>query len=184
MNIELKNVAFSYGDNTILENFSLEIKEGQCVCLVGRSGCGKTTVSRIVLGLENPQSGTVTAPPKSSCVFQEDRLLPHLNLYKNIVLALNQDAIPLAETLISTFGLAEYKNSKISELSGGMKRRAAIIRAVAFSGDALVLDEPFNGLDQKNKEIAELQDKVHRLEELVFEMYDSWIKHNCCGRHD
>lgn len=154
MNIELKNINFAYNENKILENFSLAINEGECVCLVGRSGCGKTTVARLVLGLEDAFEGTVSAPEKISCVFQEDRLLPHLNLYKNVLLALPKDAAPSAEALIEELGLADYKKSKISELSGGMKRRVAIIRAIAFDGDALVLDEPFNGLDQKNKELA------------------------------
>lgn len=154
MNIELKNINFAYNEHKVLDDFNLHINEGQCVCLVGRSGCGKTTVSRIVLGLESTQDGYVSAPEKISCVFQEDRLLPHLNLYKNIVLALPKENIPAAETLIDEMGLTDYKKSKISELSGGMKRRVAIIRAVAFGGDALILDEPFNGLDHKNKEIA------------------------------
>ena len=154
MNIELKNIKFSYNDNKILDNFNLTVNEGECVCLVGRSGCGKTTVSRLILGLESVQEGDVLAPEKISCVFQEDRLLPHLNLYKNIVLALSDSQIRTADLLLQRFGLADYKKSKISELSGGMKRRVAIIRAIAFNGDALILDEPFNGLDQKNKEIA------------------------------
>lgn len=154
MNIELKNVNFSYNENKILDNFNLTVNEGECVCLVGRSGCGKTTVARLILGLESAQEGDVSAPEKISCVFQEDRLLPHLNLYKNVLLALQKDAAPSAEALIEELGLADYKKSKISELSGGMKRRVAIIRAIAFDSDALVLDEPFNGLDQKNKELA------------------------------
>ena len=78
MNIELKNINFAYNENKILENFNLAIGEGECVCLVGRSGCGKTTVSRLVLGLEDAFEGTVLAPEKISCVFQEDRLLPIL----------------------------------------------------------------------------------------------------------
>lgn len=154
MNIELKNVNFSYNENKILDNFNLTVNEGECVCLVGRSGCGKTTVARLVLGLESAQEGDVSAPEKISCVFQEDRLLPHLNLYKNVILALSDTQIPTADLLLQRFGLADYKKSKISELSGGMKRRVAIIRAIAFDSDALVLDEPFNGLDQKNKELA------------------------------
>lgn len=154
MNIELKNIVFSYGDNKVLDNFNLKIDEGQCVCLSGRSGCGKTTVSRIILGLEKPQSGTVTVPENISCVFQEDRLLHHLNLKKNVYFPISKVQYPKADALIAELGLSGFEKSRISELSGGMKRRSAIARAVAFGGDALLLDEPFNGIDDANKKIA------------------------------
>ena len=155
--LKMENVSFSYQDRLILNNFSLEVKDGECVCLKGDSGCGKTTVSRLFLGLENTQTGKITAPQKISCVFQEDRLLNHLTLQKNIFLVIPKENQKLALSLAEEFGLKDSLKLKPTELSGGMKRRVAIIRAIAFGGDALILDEAFNGIDSQNKiKIAEI----------------------------
>jgi ABC-type nitrate/sulfonate/bicarbonate transport system ATPase subunit len=149
--LKLENVSFSYQDKKVLDNFSLEIKDGECICLKGDSGCGKTTVARLLLGLEKAQEGIVTAPKKISCVFQEDRLLDHLTVLKNIFLVIPKKREKLVLELATELGLQDSLKLKISELSGGMKRRVAIIKAIAFSGDALILDEAFNGLDLENK---------------------------------
>ena len=84
--IELKNVSFSYGERPILDDFSLTVKDGQCVCLKGPSGCGKTTVLRLALGFIKPQTGTVSGAEKPSVVFQEDRLLNGFSLKTNVLL--------------------------------------------------------------------------------------------------
>lgn len=149
--LQLKNVSFSYQDRLVLENFSLEVKNGECVCLRGDSGCGKTTVARLLLGLEKATEGTVLAPQKISCVFQEDRLLNHLTLQKNLFLVLPKEKQEFALHLSEKLGLKDSLHLKVNELSGGMKRRAAIIKAIAYGGDALILDEAFNGLDTQNK---------------------------------
>ena len=149
--LKLENVSFSYQDKKVLDNFSLEIKDGECICLKGDSGCGKTTVARLLLGLEKAQEGIVTAPKKISCVFQEDRLLDHLTVLKNIFLVIPKKREKLVLELATELGLQDSLKLKISELSGGMKSRVAIIKAIAFSGDALILDEAFNGLDLENK---------------------------------
>ena len=150
--IELKNVSFSYGDRPILDNFSLTVKDGQCVCLKGPSGCGKTTVLRLVLGLLTPDSGTVSGAEKPSVVFQEDRLLNGFSLKTNILLPpLTESQRIKAIGLLKEAGLSDSLGKKARALSGGMKRRAAIVRAVAFQGDILILDEPFNGIDPENK---------------------------------
>lgn len=149
--LKLENVSFSYQDKKVLDNFSLEIKEDECICLKGDSGCGKTTVARLLLGLEKAQEGIITAPKKISCVFQEDRLLDHLTVLKNIFLVIPKKREKLVLELATELGLQDSLKLKISELSGGMKRRVAIIKAIAFSGDALILDEAFNGLDLENK---------------------------------
>ena len=148
--IELKNVNFSYSDTAVLKDFSLSVKTGECVCLKGESGCGKTTVLRLILGLEAAQSGTVTVDGTVSAVFQEDRLIESLSLDKNLELITNDTL--LTSDLIKKAELETVANKKIADFSGGMKRRAAIIRAIAFGGDALILDEPFNGLDLENKQ--------------------------------
>lgn len=150
--VELKNISFSYGELKILDDFNLSVKSGECICLWGKSGCGKTTVLKLILGLLKVQTGSVSAPDKISCVFQEDRLIENMTLEKNIKLVLPKEQYEKADKLITEFGLQEFKKTKAQELSGGMKRRVAIIRALAFGGDLLILDEAFNGIDSKNRE--------------------------------
>lgn len=150
--VELKNVSFSYGELKVLKDFNLSVKAGECICLWGKSGSGKTTVLKLILGLIKAQNGTVLAPDKISCVFQEDRLIENISLEKNVKLVLPKEKHEKADELIDEFGLAEFKKTKVQELSGGMKRRVAIIRALAFGGDLLILDEAFNGIDSKNRE--------------------------------
>lgn len=151
--IELKNVDFAYGDRQILTDFSLTVADGECVCLRSPSGGGKTTVFRLIAGLEQPQGGTVSAPEKLSVVFQEDRLISRLSLKKNVLLPLSKDRYLYALDLLSKVGLGDFSVTSVTKLSGGMKRRAAIVRALGFGGDALLLDEPFNGIDSENKRI-------------------------------
>ncbi len=152
--IELKNVSFSYGELEILIDFNLTVNGGECVQLYGVSGSGKTTVSRLILGLEKTQSGNIVVPQKISIVFQEDRLLENLDIIKNIRLVLSKEQYEFADSLLKEFGLYDVRKKRVSTLSGGMKRRVALVRAIAYGGDALILDEPFNGLDTENKIIA------------------------------
>ncbi len=152
--IELKNVSFSYGELQILNNFNLTVNNGECIQLYGVSGSGKTTVARIITGLETADSGQIVVPQKISVVFQEDRLLENVDVQKNIRLILSKEQYAFADTLLKEFGLYDVRKKRVSTLSGGMKRRVALVRAVAYGGDALILDEPFNGLDSDNKKIA------------------------------
>ena len=152
--INVKNLNFSYGDNEVLTNFNLTVNDGECVQLFGISGSGKTTVLRLILGLEKPHSGNVTAPENISVVFQEDRLLENVDVQSNIRLVLPKEQYSFADNLLKEFDLYNIRKKRVSELSGGMKRRVALIRAIAFAGDVLILDEPFNGLDYNNKIIA------------------------------
>lgn len=152
--IELKDVTFAYGNRQILNNFNLSVKNGECVQLLGESGCGKTTVARIILGLEKNYTGIVTVPEKISAVFQEDRLIENVDVKKNLQLVLNSKQYSFAEELLKKFEMHDTLKKRVNLLSGGMKRRIALIRAIAFGGDALVLDEAFNGIDLKNKQIA------------------------------
>lgn len=151
--IEIKSLNFSYNDKPILNNFNLTVNDGECVCISGESGCGKTTVLRLIAGLEKSASRAINTPEKISYVFQEDRLISNLTVLENIMLCVPKNQKAFAEALLSEAGLAEVKNSKPNKLSGGMKRRVAIVRAVAFGGDALLLDEAFNGIDFDTKKI-------------------------------
>lgn len=157
---ELRNVGFSYGGRPILTNFNLRVPDGSCVCLSGPSGCGKTTVLKLVLGLLTPEAGEIISPKRPSVVFQEDRLLNGFSLKKNILLPLSKEHHNYALELLQEAGLGDELSKKVGNLSGGMKRRAAIVRAVAFGGDMLILDEPFNGIDPDNK--AKMADMIKR----------------------
>lgn len=150
--LEIKNLCFTYGEKKIISDYNLSVKDGECICISGSSGSGKTTLLRLIAGLEAPNSGSVTSTGKISYVFQEDRLVPHMSILKNIMLCLPNDKKSFAFSLLKEAGLEAVKDKKPHELSGGMKRRAAIVRAVAFGGDILLLDEPFNGLDYAAKE--------------------------------
>lgn len=150
--IELKHIDFSYGEKKILSDFNLTVNDGDCVCLSGPSGCGKTTVLRLIAGLEKPDSGTIKYADKISYVFQEDRLVPNLSVLNNILLC-SGNKKDFALSVLEQAGLKNIADKKPQKLSGGMKRRVAIVRAVVFGGDALLLDEPFNGLDEEAKKI-------------------------------
>ena len=151
MSINLQNVTFSYKDTPVLEDFSLEVKGGEVIALEGESGSGKTSIARLILGLERADAGVVAAPQKIAAVFQEDRLFPTLTVRKNISVAAKEN--DKTEYLLKMANLESVADKKVWQLSGGMKRRIAILRALNFGADALILDEPFNGLDPQNKKL-------------------------------
>jgi NitT/TauT family transport system ATP-binding protein len=152
--IIIKNLTKSYNGKIVLNNLNLTIKSGKTTCIMAPSGMGKTTLLRIILGLESPDSGTIKGMEnlKISTVFQEDRLCEYLTPINNIKLVnpiLTDKQILEA---INSFGLLGCEHQKTSELSGGMKRRTAILRAILADYDLLVLDEPFKGIDINTKE--------------------------------
>lgn len=147
----LKNVTKEYDGKRVLDGISLEIPERGIFGIFGASGQGKTTLIRIICGLEQPDGGEIigTQGLKFSVVFQEDRLFPTLTALENV--ALVSDKATAAE-MLERVGLSESADKYPSELSGGMSRRTAIARALAYSGDAMILDEPFKGLEAELKE--------------------------------
>lgn len=149
--ISFKNVCYSYGTKNIIKDFSLDVATGSVLCLTGKSGSGKTTLLKLAAGILKAESGTVIAPQKISYVFQEDRLLPHISVMQNLLFVAGKEKAGICNDLLEKSGLAQFSNVMPEKLSGGEKRRVAILRAVAYSGDALLLDEPFNGLDLENK---------------------------------
>lgn len=152
--IKINNISFSYGNKKIFENFTLKINNRDRLWLSGKSGCGKTTLTRLILGLENPQSGTIETEKKlkPSVVFQEDRLLPFKTALQNIMLV--TDNSYLAKENLKILGLEKNADIPVSKLSGGMQRRVAIARALSCDFDFLILDEAFTGLDKENITIA------------------------------
>ncbi len=155
--IEMKHITKKYGDFTVFSDFSLEIPEGEILCLMGKSGRGKTTLLRMLMGLEQPDAGSISGleGKKISVVFQEDRLLPGFtvrqNLYSVCESALQQEHMM---RILTALGLDEWIDREVAVLSGGMQRRVAIRRALRVSYDFLILDEAFRGLEYKTKEIA------------------------------
>lgn len=151
--IVLQHITKSFGGHAVLQNFSAEIPLCGVTVVRGASGAGKTTLFRLLLGLEKPDTGVIYGMErrKPAVVFQEDRLLPWASALENA--SLGSDAVR-AEAALKKLGLSESMYLLPKELSGGMQRRVAIARALAYGGDILFLDEPFTGLDEENKRIA------------------------------
>jgi NitT/TauT family transport system ATP-binding protein len=147
----LDRVDFAYDPaRPVLSGFSLELPEAGAVCLAGPSGCGKTTLLRLLAGLETPQSGTVVGlgGRRVAMVFQEDRLLPWETAWQNAVTTPDAGARERAADWLRRLGLADSLHVRPADLSGGMRRRVALARALAAEPEILLLDEPFTGLDE------------------------------------
>ncbi len=150
--IRFDSVTFGYGRRgAVLHNFSLDIQDESRICLSGPSGCGKTTVLRLALGLESPRKGKVMIPEgtRFSAVFQEDRLLPWRSVLDNVTLFADGET---ARKMLQRLGLEGHENEPPAELSGGMRRRVALARALCHPFDVLILDEAFTGIDDDTKE--------------------------------
>lgn len=150
--IGLDRVSFSYEGKEVLRELSYEIPAGARVLLTGPSGCGKTTVLRLLLGLLEPQAGRVIREESCRALFQEDRLLPWRSVLQNLTVCGVPEA--RARALLEELGLSGLSERRPSELSGGQRRRAALARALGCDCGALLLDEPFTGLDPESADRA------------------------------
>ena len=167
----IENVSKSFqsasGKVLALDSVSLSVAEGEFVCLVGASGCGKSTLLNIIAGLEKPDSGTVladgkpvTEPGRERLVmFQEPALFPWLDVLGNVLFGLklkpnlsNKDRCDVARYYLELVGLSRFEHANIHELSGGMKQRVSLARALAPNPRVLLMDEPFAALDALTRE--------------------------------
>lgn len=150
--MELRNITVRYGEKLVLDHFSLQIPPKGVLCLFGPSGCGKTTLLRVLCGLISTEGGQIPAEVKAVAVFQEDRLLPWLTLEGNLTAATGMSREE-ADRWLKKVGLEQEIHQKPDQLSGGMRRRVAMARALGAESDLLLLDEPFTGVDEETKQL-------------------------------
>lgn len=150
--IEVKNISKSYDGIKVLDNISHTFQAGSVTCIMGKSGIGKTTFINILMGLEKADSGYITSNISYSVVFQENRLIEELTPITNILAVVDKSVKRevVVDSLLKIMD-SESLHKKVSELSGGMKRRVAIVRAMLANSEVVVLDEPFAGLDEDTK---------------------------------
>ncbi|WP_155059240.1 ABC transporter ATP-binding protein [Streptomyces blattellae] len=175
--VTVKNLAKTFGDNSVLRDVTFTIKDGEFFTLLGASGCGKSTTLNCVAGLEQPTEGSITVggrpfvdtsagvflPPEErnlGMVFQSYALWPHMTIAKNLALPLTIRKVPkekqktLIHDALDKVGLTELKNRYPHQLSGGQQQRVALARALVYSPTVLLLDEPLSNLDAKLREQA------------------------------
>ncbi|WP_372593403.1 ATP-binding cassette domain-containing protein [Actinotalea sp.] len=156
--IRLRGITKAYGGQHVLDGLDLDLPDGRVTAVMGPNGVGKTTLARILLGLETPDAGTIDGLAGLSCaaVFQEDRLCGQLTAAGNVALVLERRTPPSAvHAELAAVGLdAESRAKPVRELSGGQRRRVVIVRALAADADLLVLDEPFKGLDATGRDLV------------------------------
>ncbi|MBR6479277.1 MAG: ABC transporter ATP-binding protein [Clostridia bacterium] len=175
--IELKDISVAFGDQTVLQNLNLYIRDGEFVTLLGPSGCGKTTTLRIIAGFQEPDTGEVIFEDKCingvpaherqvNTIFQRYALFPHLNVYDNIAFGLRIRKMPepeikkKVEEMLELVDLKGFNRRSIDSLSGGQQQRIAIARALAVDPRVLLLDEPLGALDLKLRKDMQVELKA------------------------
>lgn len=164
--IELRNITKSFEGRLVLDRFSLSVSAGTGVAFQGESGRGKTTLLRIVAGLEKPDSGEVSGVDRTSLsyMFQEPRLFYHMNALLNVAVVLpdypKKNALEKAALWLERVGLYSDREKMPGELSGGMRQRVALARTLCAGGEVFLFDEPFSALDRQTAE--KMRDLVRR----------------------
>lgn len=171
--IRLEKLTLAYGEQRVLRDCSLCVEEGERVALMGASGCGKTTMLQVVAGLLSTDAAAVNGTV--SYVFQEPALFPWLTAAENVnvVLGDSADTMSEAQDWLRLVGLADCCGKYPHQLSGGQKQRVSIARALAYGGDILLLDEPFQGLDEATRQqMAALIDREWAGKTLLLATHD------------
>ena len=180
--VQIERVTKKFGDFTAVDDVSLKIYKGEIFCLLGASGCGKTTLLRMLGGFETPTSGRILidgedmtgVPPYErpvNMMFQSYAIFPHMNVEQNVAFGLKQDRVPKAEikervaTMLDLVKMGQYATRKPHQLSGGQRQRVALARSLVKRPKLLLLDEPLGALDKKLREhtqfeLISLQDKL------------------------
>lgn len=170
----LENVTVKFADREILKNINLTVGKTDRICITGTSGKGKTTLMRVLTGFQQVTAGTVqTAPVRTAVVFQEDRLFMHRTALGNLkAVGIEKER---AEKYLNAVGLGADMKKKPSQMSGGMKRRLALARALAYGGELYVFDEPLTGLDRETADrMLELIKKETEGKALVMITHDEF----------
>ena len=167
--LNLTDVRYSYhspeGETPALSDISFSVKEGEFVAIVGPSGCGKSTLLNLICGLLAPEAGEITLKgnpvlrerERIGYMLQKDHLFEWRSIYRNVILGLEirrkctEEPLARAEAMLEQYGLAPFRNARPSELSGGMRQRAALIRTLVLEPELLLLDEPFSALDYQTR---------------------------------
>lgn len=188
--LELKDVNFSYhsvsGETYALSDISFQVNDGEFIAIVGPSGCGKSTLLSLISGLLKPESGSILLNGKDvkeahtniGYMLQKDHLFEWRTIYRNVLLGLEiqkkitDESKAMVDQMLKDYGLYKFKDKKPSELSVGMRQRAALIRTLALQPELLLLDEPFSALDYQTRlsvcdDISSILKKAHKTAILV-----------------
>lgn len=170
--LKLDNITVKYGDNTVIDNLSIDLSEHNVIALVGPSGCGKTTLLNAIAGFVPLDNGKIITDKKISFMFQEPRLFWHLTALQNVnvVLSDKKETLDKAKKALEAVGFFDFDKYP-HELSGGMQQRVALARTLVSDGELLLLDEPFSALDPESKsKLLDLVKKDGR--QIVFVTHD------------
>ena len=183
--LEVRDISLSYhtlqGETTALSHISFSLMPGEFLAIVGPSGCGKSTLLNVICGLLTAEQGVIlmdgspirTQTARIGYMLQKDHLLEWRSIYKNVVLGLDirgrvtPEKKALAQEMLRTYGLDKFADARPSQLSGGMRQRAALIRTLVLKPDLLLLDEPFSALDYQTRlnvsdDIGKILKKEHK----------------------
>ncbi len=197
--IELKNITKSFGDNPVLEQFSLQVETGETVAIVGESGCGKTTLLRILAGIDREYSGEVwldgvKSDDVQACdrgmalVFQEPTLWNHMTVCENILFSVTRSERHEAEErmlhICEKLGIEGLLARYPDEISGGQAKRVSLARAMVSNREILLLDEPLSNIDNETRErvMSFLREEYLGRKTLIYVSHDMGEVENLCDR--